>query len=241
MKAKLFVRKAHRYLGIFIAIQLLFWTASGAFFAFIPIQQIRGEHLLKPAAKIPLDQSPLVSPSALLQTATLPADVTLGQLRLGARLSKPAYLLTHEGKVLAFDARTGKPLGALTEGQARQVAFERTGLPAASAELVTQVSAGDEYRGGELPAWRITTKDNTHLYVGANSGALRAVRTPNWRIYDFLWGLHIMDWQERENFNHWLLKAAAGIALFSVIAGIVVFVQSSRTRRRLRNMVTSAR
>ena len=45
------IRKIHRYLSIFIAIQLLLWTISGIYFAFNKIELIRGEQY-----RLPLDK-----------------------------------------------------------------------------------------------------------------------------------------------------------------------------------------
>lgn len=232
MKFKFFVRKAHRYLGIFIAIQLVFWTASGTFFALVPITKIRGEHLVHSAPQRTLGDQRLVSPNALLGQPGVDKSIGVDRITLATRLGVPVYLVTTEDGIAAFDARSGMRLPALDEAGARSVASARTNLDLTAASLVTRTSDGDEYRGGELPAWRVVASDGTHLYIGAHSGKLRAVRTSNWRLYDFLWGLHIMDWQGREDFNHWLLKGAASLALLSVLAGVLVFIQSARLKRR---------
>ena len=50
MAKKFTVRKIHRYLSIFIAIQLLLWTVSGIYFAFNKIEMVRGEQY-----RLPLD------------------------------------------------------------------------------------------------------------------------------------------------------------------------------------------
>ena len=42
MAKKFTVRKIHRYLSIFIAIQLLLWAVSGIYFAFNKIEMVRG-------------------------------------------------------------------------------------------------------------------------------------------------------------------------------------------------------
>ena len=39
------IRKIHKYLSLFISIQLLLWTVSGIYFAFNKIELVRGEHL----------------------------------------------------------------------------------------------------------------------------------------------------------------------------------------------------
>ena len=39
------IRKIHKYLSLFISIQLLLWTVSGIYFAYNKIELVRGEHL----------------------------------------------------------------------------------------------------------------------------------------------------------------------------------------------------
>ena len=50
MKTKRFVRNFHRYLSIFVSIQLLLWTISGIYFAYNKIESIRGEQYRLPKA-----------------------------------------------------------------------------------------------------------------------------------------------------------------------------------------------
>ena len=50
MKTKRFVRNFHRYLSIFVSIQLLLWTISGIYFAYNKIELIRGEQYRLPKA-----------------------------------------------------------------------------------------------------------------------------------------------------------------------------------------------
>ena len=39
------IRKIHKYLSLFVSIQLLLWTVSGIYFAYNKIELVRGEHL----------------------------------------------------------------------------------------------------------------------------------------------------------------------------------------------------
>ncbi|WP_425391996.1 hypothetical protein [Ekhidna sp.] len=41
-----YIRKAHRYLGLFLGIQFLFWTLGGLYFSWNDIDKIHGEHLV---------------------------------------------------------------------------------------------------------------------------------------------------------------------------------------------------
>ena len=109
---------------------------------------------------------------------------------------------------------------------------------------VTQVAeASPEYRGA-LPAWRVDFDDgaNRALYVAADTGAVTARRSTLWRVYDFLWGLHIMDWRAHEDFNSWLLVIATALGLVIIVSGIVLLPSrlgytAWRRRRRALNAV----
>ena len=48
MRAKKFTRNFHRYLSIFVSIQLLLWTVSGIYFAYNKIELVRGEQYRLP-------------------------------------------------------------------------------------------------------------------------------------------------------------------------------------------------
>ncbi|MCG8380149.1 MAG: hypothetical protein MI865_11840, partial [Proteobacteria bacterium] len=45
MDSELWLRKIHRYLGLFVGIQLLLWVVSGIYFVFNDIERVRGNHL----------------------------------------------------------------------------------------------------------------------------------------------------------------------------------------------------
>ena len=231
---QLFIRKSHRWLGIIAAAQLLIWTSSGLFFAVMPIEDIRGSHLLKPPPVFRLAHVNLVSPSSLVRQHRDLSAVSLTQIQINQRLNTPVYVAQSAGNWLVYNAETAEKLAPLSEGQARAVAANNTDLPVHSASWVTTAAPGSEYRDGELPAWKIELEGagSVNLWIGANTGQLRAVRTTSWRIYDFLWGLHIMDYQGRDNFNSWLLRAFAALGVTTILSGIVLLIMSSRRKKR---------
>ncbi len=63
-KVKLKIRKAHRYLGIILGVQFLFWTISGMYFSWTDLNNIHGDHL-KNLEYIPKTFNNLISPSDL--------------------------------------------------------------------------------------------------------------------------------------------------------------------------------
>ena len=92
-----------------------------------------------------------------------------------------------------------------------------------------------DYRG-DLPVWRVELSDSegTRAYVSPDSGKILAVRTDNWRVFDLMWGLHIMDWSGRENSNSTWLFGFAFAALLMSLMGLVLLVIRWPLRRRKR-------
>ena len=79
-------------------------------------------------------------------------------------------------------------------------------------------------------AWRVSMSDDTHFYVDARSGEIIAKRTGWWRIYDFMWGIHIMDLQGREDTNNpWVITFGAMSAIMTVLA-IVLLVMTTKKK-----------
>jgi hypothetical protein len=83
-----------------------------------------------------------------------------------------------------------------------------------------------------VDAWRVTMSDGTRFYVGAATGEILARRTGWWRIYDFMWGLHIMDLQTREDAHNPLLIGFAIVSLVTTLLAIALLPMSIRRRRK---------
>jgi hypothetical protein len=44
-----------------------------------------------------------------------------------------------------------------------------------------------------------------------------------------MWGLHIMDWVDRDNIDNLLLKIFSFIALFTSISGVILFFKNAES------------
>ena len=62
-----------------------------------------------------------------------------------------------------------------------------------------------------------------NVYVDSSSGQGVAIRSEQWRLWDLMWGLHIMDWETRDEINNWLLKLFSVLALISSLTGVFIF------------------
>ena len=93
---------------------------------------------------------------------------------------------------------------------------------------------GTEFRG-PFPAWQVTYADeaSTRIYIDAASGTLGAARSDTWRLFDFIWGLHIMDWTERDRINSWwLLLFGIGGTIIALSGFVLLANRMPRLRRR---------
>ena len=115
--------------------------------------------------------------------------------------------------------------------QAIDLVAEKTYLTPKSVIEITEEESGAEYRGRSLPLYKIKTisedSKEINVYVDPFSKEIVAVRSNQWRIWDFMWGIHIMDWDERDNIGNIFLKIFSILALISSLSGIYLFFTSA--------------
>ncbi len=223
--------KTHKWLAIIIGVQLLLWFASGTLMSFLPIDKVHGDHLVDRTIVAPIPVGvPLASPATLAGNVGAPVTSLTYRMSLG----RPVAELTTPKGVRLADATTGAMLPSATAAQAEAVAraaWRGSGRPNARVERIER--AAPEYRGA-LPAWRVAfdDADDTRVFVAGDTGRITAVRTGTWRLYDFFWGLHIMDWKNHADFNTpWLLAFAIG-GLVLWLGGAVLLWMRWPVRRR---------
>jgi hypothetical protein len=232
LRLHLLASRTHKWLAIIIGAQLLLWFASGALMSFLPIDRVHGDHLVSRKAVATLPSGvPLAPPSAIAAASAAPIETVTYRMWLG----RPVAEVTSANGTRLFNARTGAALPSPTAAEAEAVAraaWRGGGRPAAAVERIDRPSA--EYRGA-LPAWRVAfaDPDSTRVFVAADTGRIAAVRTGTWRLYDFFWGLHIMDWQNHENFNTpWLLAFAIGGLALWLGGAVLLYMRWPKRRRR---------
>ena len=206
------LRVWHRRLAIITAVQLLLWTVSGVYFAFIDIKEVRGEphRLALPTQAIDLSQF------------DFPATAT-SQLTVKPRLKGELVVGVADSKTGATNWLTpkGVPVEPLTSEEAVSVVRDKTDIAANVTEWVTTASEAAEYRGRQLPLWRAYYVDepSIRVYVDTRSGdtAIKyCVASLGFSM------LHIMDYDDRRYWH--LLKLFSLLALSTAIAGIVLYV-----------------
>jgi len=233
-----YIRRIHRYLGVILGIQFLFWTVSGLYFSWSDIDEIHGDFQHKQPPLLTASFN-YVSPSVAISKLPLKAD-SIKQLQVINILQKPFYNISYySGKNLhniLADAVSGNVRDNINKDEAIKIAAESfAGSPEIKEiEYVTAVGKHDEYREKPLPAWKVTFNHptNTNVYVAAATGKVETFRNDRWRIFDFLWMFHTMDYEGRDDINNWVLRAFSVFGLVTVLSGFLLFFVSTRWYRR---------
>ncbi|MGC1469702.1 MAG: PepSY domain-containing protein [Sphingorhabdus sp.] len=216
------LHKWHVWLGWLVGVPLILWTASGLFMVARPIEEVRGEHLRAKPTPI----------ATITPTAPYLGGRTVEKLTLEQRASGPVWIIRYtDGGERRADPATGKllPKPGAAEIRALAEGYYAGDSKIASIRLFPADREPKELRRGR-PAWQVALADGANLYIDADSGSLLAVRTQQWRWFDFMWGLHIMDLQTREDTSHPILIGFAGLSLISLLMAFWLLI--ARQRRK---------
>ena len=217
----LFLRRLHKWIGLLLGVQLVIWTASGAAMALIDMEAVAGGPA--PAA------APAAAPSASAWPRireALPSGVTrlevkplLGRTVVEASDGRATWLFdAADGRRLAIDAALARRIAEAAYAGTGQV---RTVAPLDALSL--------EVREHALPIWRVDFDDEegSSFYVSAATGHLLERRNDSWRLWDFFWMLHNMDYANRTSFNHPLIVTVAFGIVWLVATGIFLLFRTA--------------
>ena len=208
------VRNTHKYLSFFISVQLFLWTVSGIYFAFNKIELVRGEQY-RLTESYPIDFNEVKFSRSDVQ-----------QVKAINRLGEIIFVVSGSKGTEYLDS-FGIPVDKLNKSEIFEIVSSSSTLKPIDLEEITESSKGSEFRGRNLPLYKVTSlndKDKKiNLYLNVFSGEITAVRSLQWRIWDLMWGFHIMDWQTRDKINNIFLQIFSILALVSSISGIMLF------------------
>jgi len=217
------IAQIHKWLGLIVFVQLLVWTGTGLFFAAVHLTDVRADHLVHPpgdAAPVDMSRVKVSSTEALKAVAEdRPFDVTLKTL-----VDAPIYVVRAEIGTFLVSAETGEQV-IVDETLARKIATATWTEPTPIRAIEHLDAAPKESNvSGEVWAARFEGEGNKTLYISAVDGKTSNPRTDLWRTYDFLYGLHLMDYTDHENFNTPWMLAAAILALSTVLFGVALLL-----------------
>ena len=223
------IRRAHRYLGLFLGLQFLMWTISGLYFSWTNLDEIHGDQF-KNLDYQPIAFDNLISPSEI----NYPEAINRIEIR---DIKAEPYFLINES--FLFHARTGEIKKTISEEDAIYIAnnYMKKGLEISNVETIYETGKHHEYREKLLPAYVINYKSDENLkaYISIKNAKFQTVRHRDWRWFDFLWMTHTMDYEGRDDFNNTVLRIFSLLGLITVMSGFSLWFVSSPTVRKFLN------
>lgn len=221
----------HRWIALIVSFQLLAWSISGLVFTLLDIDNVHGdwERIITPPSAIKWGAVSLTPHDAVAaaQRAGVNCDA-IARVKVHEYQDRPRYVLFDDSNKprATVDAASGAVQTRITEEQAKEIA--RADFKPDADIATVRFLEGDaplEFRGGPMPVYQVTMDHpkKTHLYISPVTGQVITRRNQPWRWFDFLWMLHIMDYSERDNFNHPLLTGMSVLAILTSASGLLLW------------------
>jgi len=219
------VRRVHKWLAMVIGVQALLWMFSGVYMSAVSLSLIHGDHLVQTSPQLLQSDRPHLALTQLLKQYP-----NLRSWRLKSLLGQDMFEIRQGEQTLLIDAGSGALLSPLPSATISALArsIYRGTAPISTVTWITQ--APKEVARQALPLWAVHFDDaaDSILYFSPDSGELVARRHQLWRWFDFLWMLHIMDYDQRIDANNLLLRISASLALLFSLSGAGLLVYSLR-------------
>ena len=219
------LRRWHIWLGWIVGVPVFLWVLTGLVMVARPIEEVRGTHLLDEAPPVRLASAP-VMPRV--------EGIPLSSLTLEQRAAGPRWVAElSDGTARLADPATGAWLpGISAVGAAQEVQARYRGSASIARIALTDADDPPLDLRRPIPAWQVRMSDGTNFYVDSRTGGIVASRTRFWRVYDWMWGLHIMDLKTREDTHNPLVIGFGIIALVTTLLALVMLPLTIRRRRR---------
>lgn len=211
----------HIWIGWLAGVPLLMWSVTGLVMTLWPLDEVRGDHLRAAQPEVSLDNIVLPRLYEPIRSAELIRQA-----------DGPAWIVTGiDGRVWRNSAIDGSRIPPVIEEEARRIAEASYAGPG-QIEKITYLPAGEADGGmrGGPPAWEVRYSTGTTLHIHDHTGQVIALHTPRWRVYDFAWGLHIMDLETRKNTHHPILIGFAIIGSLAALLGCILLFRRRKTR-----------
>ena len=187
----------------------------------VDIDIIHGDHLVKTskAALLSLGAENLTESFAELAKTNRDAST----ISLRSLLGQTTYLIESNGERISIDASNGQPSPPIDAHSAEIFAQQHyTGSSDIIKSVLIETNPPSELGARRLPIWRVDFDDlwQTSFYISPVNGDLVTRRHALWRVFDFMWMLHIMDYDERADVNNWVLRIVSSLGFLLVITGV---------------------
>jgi Na+-transporting NADH:ubiquinone oxidoreductase subunit F len=219
------LKKLHKWVGLLIGIQVLLWLLSGLVISLLDPEKVNGNQWASTSAT----ETQTLELVTLMEPAELPAGLLKDALGidLAYRHGKPVYLVRRADGETLVNA-TNASVIMFEKSGAEQVARKDFSGDGEIISIESGMAPDVETRDSQGAYWRVNFSDraNTSIYISVSTGEILERRNSFWRVRDFFWMLHIMDYPGRENFNNPLIIAVALIAIWLGVSGFMLLFGS---------------
>ena len=196
----------------------------------VNIETIHGDMLVKNMSQgISVGSSSRFPVNDILQR--YPSAKSLG---LKPLMGEAVYVVDTGGSQQLLDSTSGELLSPIKQKTAIEIAsYHYAGSGNIGKVSLIESNPPGEIKFYPLPIWRIDFDDawGTSFYVDPQTGRFMTRRHTLWRIFDFLWMLHIMDYDERENVNNTLLRVFSMSGVLLALSGLWLLFYSFNRKK----------
>lgn len=220
-----FLKKLHKWISLLLGIQVLLWTVSGLVLSSINPDKVSGREWVKTVSNTPQ----IINSNDLLEPADL--DPSLLENATGVSLEikdgRTVYMVGQPQSTTMIDAATGAVI-TISELDAKLRAQQDFGGKGGVLSVERGTAPDLETRNSTGPYWRVNFSDkaNTSIYVSVSTGDILERRNTYWRVFDFFWMLHIMDYAAHEDINNSLIIIVGLITIWLGISGFILLFSS---------------
>lgn len=223
---------------LFVGLQFVVWSVSGAYMVLVDLDYIHGDTLVTKQANNLNGKTINYPLSELLKKYPLATNI-----KVEVMLDQAVYRFSQDKKSFVLSADSGQLLSPIDEATALSIAqhsYVNNKVKVSSISLLTD-HAPRELSSRYLPVWRVDFEDfaSPTFYISANNGRLVTKRHNFWRLFDWLFAFHVMDYIGEEADNK-LLFIFTVIALVASLFGIVLtyfrlFKMRSKNKVRIKS------
>jgi len=205
---------------LFIGLQFVVWSVSGAYMVLMDIDYIHGDSLVTEKAQSIAPEQINYSFKDLLEDYP-----QASRIELGLMLEQAVYRFNISKNKVVVSAKDGVQLSPINKELAIAIAkqsYSNKEVAITSVKLITE-NPPAELSSRRLPAWRIDFDDfiSPSFYISANSAQLVTKRHSFWRIFDWMFVFHVMDYTDGEVDNKLLLIVSV-LAFIGSAFGLVL-------------------
>jgi hypothetical protein len=225
---------------LFVGLQFVVWSITGTYMVVFDIDYIHGDGLVVEQQAFLKKEQVNYSITELYAKYPKAKDIEL------TRLADDAVYRFNEGKnKYLLNASTGESLSPINEEYAVLIAKNQYRYSNDDIKSIRLIKKNPPFELSDrhLPVWRIDFDDfsSSSFYISVETGELVTKRHTFWRLFDWMFSFHVMDYVEEDASNKLLLVFVVLSLIASVFGTVLTYFRlikkDKNGKSKLRNLV----